>query len=57
MSSKGGLMYHTTPAASMLQLLKFGTLSLQLALPTCTIPDTFRPHVKTHYFLQAFQSA
>jgi len=30
--------------------------SLPLSLPTCTSPDTFRRHLKTHYCQQAFHS-
>jgi len=30
--------------------------SLPLSLRTCTSPDTFRRHLKTHYCQQAFQS-
>jgi len=30
--------------------------SLPLSLRTCTSPDTFRRHIKTHYCQQAFQS-
>ena len=30
--------------------------SLPLSLRTCTCPDTFRRHLKTHYCKQAFQS-
>jgi len=30
--------------------------SLPLSLCTCTSPDTFRRHLKTHYCQQAFQS-
>ena len=36
------------------QPLKSGTLPLSLR--TCTSPDTFRRHPKTHYCQQAFQS-
>jgi len=31
--------------------------SLPAALRICTSPDTFRRHLKTHYFQQAFQAA
>jgi len=30
--------------------------SLPPSLRTCTSPDTFRRHLKTHYWQQAFQS-
>jgi len=41
--------HHLALADSALQPLKSGTLSLSLSLHTCTSPDTFRRHLKTHY--------
>jgi len=35
---------------------KSGTLSHYLSVRTCTSPDTFRRHLKTHYCQQAFHS-
>ena len=46
--------HHLALAASALQPLKSGTLPPSLC--TCTSPDTFRRHLKTHYCQQAFQS-
>jgi len=46
--------HHLALAASALQPLNCGTLSL-LSLRTCTSPDTFRRHLKTHYCQQAFR--
>ena len=34
----------------------WNSLPLSIRRPTCTSPDTFRHHLKTHYCLQAFQS-
>ena len=46
--------HHLALAVSASQHLKFGTHPLSLR--TCTSPDTFRHHLKTHYCQQAFQS-
>ena len=46
--------HHLALAASALQPLKSGTISLYLR--TCTSPDTFGRHLKTHICQQAFQS-
>ena len=48
---------HSAPTAAALQTITPGTLSLSPAVRGCTGADTFRRHLKTHFFQQASQSA
>ena len=44
---------HSAPTAAALQTITPGTLSLSPAVRGCTGADTFRRHLKTHFFQQA----
>jgi len=48
--------WHATPCARSFGTAKIWWNSLPPSLRTCTSPDTFRRHLKTHYCQQAFHS-